>query len=456
MGTFGAYFVVIAIVANILIGSVVFAFHPKSATHRTFFFLTLVAAAWTAVNYFSTHQATSGATLFFARLELGASVLYSLSVFLTVHTFPHEEIRLNKKAFVTLIAVTVPVLILTQTPLVFHTLTGTGTAVNVTPGIGIAAYGALSIFFVIASLTVMIRRFNDARGIHRRQLGYLLSAVLLSYITAFFTNFVLVNIFKITSLLPVAPLLSLVFVLITGYAIVTQHLFDIRIFISRAIIYSLLVSFSLAVYGLIVNISTSVLRNTTSTVGILVIALITAAALSFAFEPLQIWIAEKTDSWLFKKEYEQQEVTRKLGEQLASAIGLDEALDAIMHKLSEVLHLNHAAAYVFQTGDLGKQVVKRSRQIGYSDPSKLTLSERDFIVDYFTKHPETVLLSNLENQYTKEEHIIEGKDFPTKYMNAQDLRLHAVRKVIIDKLKSLDAAVVIPLQMQTSVKKEDL
>jgi len=72
------------------------------------------------------------------------------------------------------------------------------------------------------------------------------------------------------------------------------------------------------------------------------------------------------------------------------------------------------------------------------------------MIPYFTTNPQTVLLSDLEKQYEHDKRLVEGKEVPTKYQGANELRSHAIRKVIIDKMKNLDAAVAIPLQLHTA------
>jgi hypothetical protein len=303
-------------------------------------------------------------------------------------------------------------------------------------------YAALA-FLVIIALLIRSWRQASARII-KNQLRLIIVGCVISITFGFVTNFVipLLNLGEFRFL---GPLGLSVFLACSTYAIVAYHLFDIRSVISRAIIYSLLVSFSMAIYGLTVYFITSFVGSAHSS--ILIVSFITAGALAYSFDPLRQRIAEMTDSWLFKKEYEQQEVTKTLSERLANVIGLDEGLDAVMHTLTETLHLNHAVTYVFQTGDLGKQIVKRSRHIGYSDIRNLELTERDFMIQYFTTHPSTILLQSMEDQYEREEKAISGDNNTQTYMTAKDLRSHAIRKVIIDKLHDLDVAVAIPLHL---------
>ena len=47
---------------------------------------------------------------------------------------------------------------------------------------------------------------------------------------------------------------------------------------------------------------------------------------------------DRTDSWLFKKEYQEQEVLGELAKKLNNVVALDEALEILMQTIIKTLH----------------------------------------------------------------------------------------------------------------------
>jgi signal transduction histidine kinase len=434
-------FVILAVAANLLTGLFVLLFRPKSATNWTFFFLTLAAAIWTIANFYSLHQATAAATLTYARWELTASIFYSLSVLLTVSTFPNTRLGLKPLPLTIIILASLGVMALTQTPYVFSSLTGTGTNVSVTPGILIVVYGAANIAFLVASILVLLKNIHTAHGSKRVQLQYLMAALGLSYVVAFFTNFVLVNILKITSLLPVAPYLSLIFVFITAYAIVAHQLFDIRLVIKRTVIFTALLTFSFAVYAAIIVLLSRIFQQQAVSTSGYIINLVAALGVGFSFEPMRKWISERTDKWLFKKEYEQQVVIRDLSKRLNDVIALDEALEIVMQTIVKVLHLKHAVTYVFQRGEKETFAIKRVKQVGYSNDARLILEDKDFTVAYFTDCNSIAMVHDMALELEREEELLKKKP------DGELTRNHAIKQAVVQKLESLESAVAVPLHL---------
>ncbi len=436
--------VCIAVLANCGVGLLVFKQNPSSSTTRFFFLLSLALAAWILATHLSLRIESPEARLFWTRAVMTTAVGQVLFFYLLSCTFPDQHMPLKSLKYYLLLGWGSFVGLITLSPFLFTSLAlQADGSYAPNPGPGFVFFLPFALGLLVSGLWVLIKKYHHARGIRASQVGLLLAGVTIMFVLILIFNLILPLAANFSLGVSFSPLFTVIFVGFTAYAIITKHLFDIRLFISRAIIYSTLLGAVMATYGLTIYVIT-LFAGSKEGNSSLIASLITAVALSYSFDPLRQWIAERTDSWLFKKEYEQQEVTKQLSERLSNAMGLDEGLDTVMHSLSETFHLNHAVTYVFQKGDLGKTVVKRSRQIGYSKPGNLELNERDFMVSYFTSHPELVLRDSMEDQVEREEALLHN----SKFIKGADLRDHAVRKVIVQKLRELDVAVAIPLYLK--------
>ncbi len=237
------------------------------------------------------------------------------------------------------------------------------------------------------------------------------------------------------------------FVFLTTYAIVTTHLFDIRVFIRRTIVYSTLLLVVFVSYSLIVFLATSLFQSGvegTFDYRTFIASMIAALVVSVSYDPLRRWLQDRTDKWLFKKEFEQQAVISGLGKHLNDVIAMDEALEIVMQTISHVLHLHHAVTYVFQPAENSGIAVKRVKQTGYSNTANLILDDKDFTLSYFSQNGQTLLTQDLAMDVEREKILFE------RNKNKQDgqlVREHAIKQAVLRKLEQLDVAVAVPLQL---------
>ena len=445
VGLFYTIAVAIIVPLEVFIGYLILRRDHLDRRNQLFFTFAMAMVIFVITNYLADAVTKPELLTWILRIYFLSTTVMTGAIFFFSFIFPKERsVHPFFKWFLGIF--TVAGSIISLSPLLVQSVIATPKTAAIQGGTLLNPYNMLNLVILLVLLVVLTIFSIKSTGQSRRQMFSLAIGFYAFFIANLVVNIILINPDGTAPYARYGSYAAVFFLVSTTYAITAQHLFDIRVFISRAIIYSLLVSFSMTIYGVTVYFITSLIGTVQSS--IILVSFITAGALAYSFDPLRQRIAEITDSWLFKKEYEQQEVTKKLSERLTNVIGLDEGLDAVMHTLAETLHLDHAVTYVFQTGDMGKQVVKRSRNIGYSDVRNLELTERDFMIHYFTTHPATVLLRNMEEQYIREEKTIHGDTHGKVYMTSADLRSHAIRKVIIDKLHALDIGVAIPLHLQ--------
>ncbi|MBI3495137.1 HAMP domain-containing histidine kinase, partial [Candidatus Berkelbacteria bacterium] len=191
----------------------------------------------------------------------------------------------------------------------------------------------------------------------------------------------------------------------TAYAIIAHRLFDIRIIIRRTVVYSGLLAFALGTYSVVVLFFAQLFgggQGTALTVQGIVPNFIAALLIAIGFEPLRRWLTNVTDAFLFKGEYNSEDVLHKLAGVLGSVIDLDEAIVAMMDIVVREMRLTSAATFILKRSltelsngtapaDTHKQVIelKRVKKIGYPATAELTLEPNDPLISFFgsVKHP---------------------------------------------------------------------
>jgi signal transduction histidine kinase len=438
--------------ACLFIGLFVLVQKASSNTNRLLFLFTIASAFLSIANFYSLHQETGAQTLHVVRLELLCASFYSFLLFLTIHTFPSKKIRLQKPYLLLSVSTTLILGGLTQTPLIIKSIEGTGLNSVTTPGILIGFFALLNGFYIISAIYILTQRYRSSTGALKAQLQYLLLGVISSSLLIFITDFVFVVILRISLFLSLLPLFTLIFVFSTTYAIVTHHLFDIRVIIKRTVMYSGLILSTLGIYSLVVFILTGLFQgNNAFSTRTFLTNVFAAGLIAFTSEPIRRYLGKVTDRVFFKGEYEQQAVLKGLAEKLNDVIALDEALEIVMQTIVKVLHLRHAAVLIFQPGENGVTAIKRIKQIGYSATSHLFISEQDFIIQYFSTHPEIAEFDILQNDLEKEKYHMNTLARSSSKAAGEDvsslIRQHAVKSSVVKKLKALEVSVVIPLHL---------
>lgn len=419
---------VIALIAHLTIGLFTFFHSPRSATHRLFLTFTVVAAVWALVQYLSLHQPTPETTLNVIRWAMAMAILYSFFLYLTIHTFPSSQLRLSRGRLIFFSLLSIVIFCLSRTNLIFSDIKGFGASAEPLPGPAIPLFGLATGFFILGSIYLLISRYRRAKGIEKAQLQYLIIGVIGSAFLMFFTNFVLVVLFKVTSLIILGPTYTLIFIGATAYAIVAHHLFDIRIIIKRTLVYSGLLLFAVIAYSLIVFFFAALFGKTdTFDTRNFVTDIIAACIIALGFEPLRRWLVKVTDRYLFVGEYDPQVVIAELAQTLSSVLDLDEALQSMMKAVTKALRVKKAATFILKT-EKDKTVVKRVQGVGYGSSGQLTLDSENLMTAYFAE-PKHELLVTDEVRAELEAH-------PDKDLAA-----------LLKEMTALDAAVAIPIRV---------
>lgn len=386
---------IFAIIAHIGIGVFTYLNNPKSATHRFFLLFTVVASFWAVAQYLSLHQVTSEETLSVIRWSMSAAALYSFSLYLTIHTFPSSKIQISKPWIIGYCVLTAIVFIASQTPLIFADIKGAGSSAEPIPGPGIPLFGITAGYFIIGSIFLLIKRYRKAHGLLKAQLQYMLIGVIGSAFLMFFTNFVLVVFFKITSLIIFGPTYTLIFIGTTAYSIIAHQLFDIRIIVRRTLVYSGLLFFAVVAYGMIVLLfSTLFGRGIEATFqwNVFLQDLVAIMVIAAGFEPLRNWLVRLTDKYLFVGTYDSQVVLAELANTLTNVLGINDAVQAVMKLLTDALRVKTAATIIL-VRDKDGITVKNLESLGYDSVGQIKqLGTPAGMIKYFDSSKEQVLV----------------------------------------------------------------
>ncbi len=419
--------------------------------NRLFFVFALSMVGFLITNYLADGLTDRLIATWDLRLYFVFTSILTSSIFLFSFVFP-QNLNVRPLWRNLVIAYGVVASLLSLTPLIVKDVKVESWGSNVVGGPAFFPYNILNLVILVTLLIFLFVSYRRSKGTARSQAFFLFLGFFIFFVVNLVVNVVIPIITATNQLARYGSFASAFFVGFTAYAIVAHHLFDIRVIIRRTVVYTGLLAFALGTYSMVIYFFTALFGGQNNfDARSFVTNLIAAGFIAVGYEPLRIRLTEKTDSFLFKKEYEEQAVLSALTKQLNDVIALDEALEIMMQTIVKVLHLHHAVTFIFQPAENGEIGVKRIKQIGYSSMSHLYLNERDFTTKYFTSHPGIATLVNLQQELEVEKHkfnYISKKDVTKLPKDAGELiRQHAIKDSVVKKLKSLNASIAIPLHL---------
>lgn len=226
----------VVIAASLILGFVVFANNRRSVTNQFFLFFIIVNSIWAVVAYFTSrtvvYQSLNSADgqLWVSRVTICLATFQAYSFAMLMYVFPHEEQKippLIKWGFSSLAVVVAAV---TLSPYAFKDAVLTATGYTAAPGPGIAVFGTFATAAVIAGIVILIRKIIKApTPVEKTQLKYLLWGLVVMFIGIISCIFIPGVVFGNTSLIPLAGIFTLPFIVSTTYAIFKHHLLSVKV-----------------------------------------------------------------------------------------------------------------------------------------------------------------------------------------------------------------------------------
>ena len=350
---------------------------PTSWLNRYFALTALTLFAWLSTLYAFDRQTDPTLLLWLGRLNFTSALVMVLPLYLFVRQVTRRPAPLLP---VFLIETLILAALTIFTPWIDQ-------AERLQAGEHITVFGPLFFLYIaqvslypIAAIVTAFRVAAQASKELKSQLALVGLGILATAATALTTNVLLPYSFHNFAYQDLGALSTIFFIIAIAYAITAHHLFDIRILIRRTIVFTLLLAFVLAIYsGVVLFLAQSLPYQGTTGTGRDVLTVAAILIIAFSFDPLRRWLEQKTDRFLFRKEYEQQQVLATLASELTEVVASEEALPLILKALVTSLHLKSAVAFVFEPGEQGGLSVKKVHQIGFSATARLFVKELDSV-----------------------------------------------------------------------------
>lgn len=226
------FLVGITIAAIGILGFIVFLNNRNSITNQTFLFFSLLTIAYGGFNYVSYQVTKPELILWSLRLTIFFATWHAFSFFQLAYVFPIEKKQFLKKYKFILFPLVGIISLFTLTPFVFSAIEILGTegqASQAKHEPGIALFGLTALLLVLSGIALLITKTIKAKGVEKNQFQLISAGTFITFAFLITFNLVLPAAFKNVSLIPLAPIFFLPFILFTAYAIVRYRFLNIKI-----------------------------------------------------------------------------------------------------------------------------------------------------------------------------------------------------------------------------------
>ncbi len=246
-------------------------------------------------------------------------------------------------------------------------------------------YIIFPIFFgVLVSMSVLniLKRYKQLNGAKKQQALYVLLTAIIGFgggVTNFFPQ--LLNTY------PFGSFFTMFYILGIGYAIARYRLMDIRLVISKSILYFALIGLVTLAFTSITFITGQVFtgEGVSNTLVTLFISLI----IVFGFDPLKRLLARLTDKVFYKDKIDYQEVLRTLGLIIAREIELKKLFLDMSESLEKFLKCKSVNfLYKNKTTGIFRAIVDE----------KIAIASNDEIINYIFTNREIIITEELDRK----------------------------------------------------------
>jgi len=244
----------------------------------------------------------------------------------------------------------------------------TETGINYLPRVGFIYNFFLLFyaFYLIYAHILLWKGIKQAALQKRNQLKYVLSAALIGFAGGLTTFFPPMNI----RIPPIGNYFVIIYIFILTYAIVRHQLMEIEVIIKKTLVFAGMFVFAFGVF-VTITLLVSRLIGGNSIISLAVSALI----ITIFLRPLETWLVNSTDKFLFQKKYEYKQILKAFIDEVIMVLNLDEVVSSTLKLLDQTLHPYTSAIFILNKAEDKYQLYNASgledKSITFSSDSRL-------------------------------------------------------------------------------------
>jgi signal transduction histidine kinase len=417
--------ILITLSSNILLGYLIYKNNRRAMVNRGYIFVIITILFW-GIGMVMYRMSNADSVLLLCKILYVFATFTAPAFLLFSFIFPEGRFTSKKILFII-----VPFFLLVN-GLTLFTDKIILDAVSVLGGENIIKFGRWYILYVIFfffhffyAYIVLFYKIRKFRGVKQAQLKYVFTGYFLAGNLAFGTN-LLLPWFGMFLFNWMGQVLTVIMVGFTTYAIIKYRLMNIRLIITRSILYAVLVGAVASFFALSVIIVGNAIGGNTQTSKILTYVINSIIVVIFLDPVKRAW-AKVTDNIFYKDKIDYQEVLQEVGNVVAREIDLEKLLQNSVALLADKLKIKEISVLVPTNSHFNLLTSSKKNKKDFSLSS-------DF-VEYLKSNKNFIIT----------EELLRNNE------NIQDDKLKKTVQGFIKETEALSAEMIIPVVEQESL-----
>jgi len=368
-------------VTSFILGFFVLLRNFRSSTNRSFFYFTISAGIWTTNYCLWLLSKQAPQALFYIRSAMVGAILIPVTfVYFTTRLLNQDKKFLNRINFI-LAGIFIcfsfnPAYIQKVEPRLFFPFWPV-------PGYLfhlMLLYFALNTIYAHANLWKGIKK---TYGIEKLQIKYVFFGTLIGFISGSTNYFLWYNI-------PIPPypnILVSAYIFCVAYAIVRHQLMDIEVLIKKSLVFAGMFAFAFGVFV----VSTLLVSQFVGGSRIISLA-ISALIITIGLRPLETFLVNSTDKFLFQKKYEYKQILKAFIDEVITVLNLDEIVSSTLELLEKTLHPYASVIFILNKAEDKYQLYNskglENKELIFTSDSKL--------INFFKKSHQPAVIRQID------------------------------------------------------------
>lgn len=354
--------------------------------YRRFFIYNALISCWGIFTVFMQFAPSSQLALLFDRIELLAIVFIApTSLHFTLEYL--QKTKEFKKLISFVYILSTLFFILTFTPLMAKSVSRKGFVTYFTdPG---AAYLVFVILFSILMTGVIIAIYKsyitEKSDLRKQGLLYFLIATLVANIGGG-ANFLVPYGIIVPILMPYGTYAVVLYGIITAYVITHHHLLEIEVVIKKTVVFAGMFIFAFSVF-----VSVALLISQFIAGARIISLAISSLIIVIGLRPLETWLINVTDRFLFQKKYEYKQVLKAFITEVVTILNLDQVVSSTLKLLDQTLHPYTTGIFILNKVEDKYQLYN---SLGFDDKN-LSFTSESKLINFFKKSHQPAVIRQI-------------------------------------------------------------
>jgi len=308
----------------------------------------------------------------------------------------------------------------------------------VEPGV---LYPAMVVWFLLQSgqgLWYLFRAYLTSSGATRNRMKYLAWGALIGYVGGC-GNYLYVFDWDLPFYNPGGTYGVPIYVAMTTYAILRHRLMDINVVIKRTMIYTVIYSISLAVFGSVVIFLGQWAALGTIDPGLVWLSMVGLLIVVAMVRPLDRILTRLTDRFLFGDRYIYQQTLKAAAAGMSQIRNLPQLLELIVKVVVKHVKVAHATIFLKKRNDPGFTVAASHGKVELL-PNKPAFEDTDPLVVWLTRCKEPIVLEEMKEQLKRTQH------------SQKDPQTIELLSKLVEEMEALQTALCVPSFLENRLK----